>query len=540
MSDDKFKVLRSLNTRGSVTLAQNTADGKKYVLKELPPESVSVYRRISEIPPQVNLMRVNTLIRHENRVTAVCEFAEGKTLDELLESGKVFPVSEIIRIITLLCKAAQHLHKYGIIHRDITPKNIVLDDDLNLKLIDFDISRLYSGERDRDTTIYGTEGYAAPEQYGFKETQFTADIFSIGSLLKLLLNSCPDCPPAREVLLRRIAAKCTRFDPQKRYKSAAAVIGAVSRSRWIIPLAAAVISASVLAAIFVALNIGGALRAADKNQLQNTPVITAETVESPAEASASTTASTTAVTTTTITTAEQTTAATQETVQSTTQITTQSTAQTTMQTTAQTTTKITTKSTTQSTTKSTTQSTTKSTTKSTTQTTKSSTAATAAISQTSEPEVIEAIEPLHTSDMDNPKIEITTAKSESGYYQDYFEYQFYDDPTVHGTWNYCGNVMISSFSAECEIKEYPVENRIFSSVDFNANGQASVVLADGFPLDSIWTNGYLITEYGEGTAAQRIFTAEINSGEYLFIESKVGDFFRDNKVYFYEVFTRAE
>lgn len=523
MSDENFKILRSLNTGGSVTLAQNTADGKKYVLKELPPESVSVYRRISEIPLQENLMRVHILIRQENCITAVCEFAEGKTLDELLESGRVFPAAELSRIISQLCKAAQHLHQFGIIHRDITPKNIILDDDLNLKLIDFDISRLYSGEREQDTTIFGTEGYAAPEQYGFKETQFTADIFSIGALLKLLLNSCPDCPPAREVLLRRVAAKCSRFDPQKRYKSAAAVSRAVSRSRWVIPLGAAAISVIVLAAIIVALNIGAALQTTDKNQPQNPHAVNSETSESPAETASTTTASTTANTTpqtTTTTTTEQTTASTQETTQITAQTTTQSTTQTT--------------------TEKTTQSTTQSTTSSTTQTTKSTTATIS--SQNSEPEVIEALEPLHTSDMDNPKIEITTAKNEGGYYQDYFEYQFYDDPTVHGEWNYYGNLLIPNFSAECEIKQYPVENRLFSSLNFGENGQSSAVLANGMvmPIESYWTNGYLICEYAEGTAAQRLFTAEIDSGEYLFIELKTGDFSRNNKVFVYEVFTRAE
>ncbi|MGN0651126.1 MAG: serine/threonine protein kinase [Oscillospiraceae bacterium] len=509
MSDEKFKVLRSLNTDGSVTLAQNTADSQKYVLKELPPESVSVYRRISEIPPQENLMRVYKIIRQQDRDTAVCEFAEGKTLDELLESRRVFPISEIIRIVTPICKAAQRLHKFGIIHRDITPKNIILDDDLNVKLIDFDISRLYSGERDRDTTIYGTEGYAAPEQYGFMETQFTADIYSIGALLKLLLNSCPDCPIAREVFMRRIAAKCTRLDPQKRYKSAAAVSRAVSRSGWIIPLGAAALSVSVLAAIIAALNIGGALQTTENNKPQTPPVIIIETTESPAESTASTTASTTANTTpTTTATTEQTTVSTQETTLIITQTTTQTT--------------------------------TAKTTQSTTQSTKSTTATTAV--QNSEPEVIEALEPLHTSDMDNPKIEITTAKNEDGYYQDYFEYQFYDDPTVHGRWNYFGSLLIPNFSAECEIKQYPVENRIFASLTFDENGQSSAVFANepSLPLESRWTNGYLICEYGEGTAAQRLFTAEIDSVEYLFIELKVGDFFRDNKVFVYEVFTRAE
>lgn len=147
MSGDKYRILRSLNTAGTVTLAESTADGRKYVLKELAEESAPIYRRISELPPQENLMQVHEILRQDGRSTAVCEFAEGQPLDELLDSGRVFPALEIRRITAQLCRAAEHLHQHGIIHRDITPKNIILDENLNLKLIDFDIARQYSGNR---------------------------------------------------------------------------------------------------------------------------------------------------------------------------------------------------------------------------------------------------------------------------------------------------------------------------------------------------------------------------------------------------------
>lgn len=117
------------------------------MLKELTEESTPIYRRISELPPQENLMQVHEILRQDGRSTAVCEFAEGQPLDELLDSGRVFPALEIRRITAQLCRAAEHLHQHGIIHRDITPKNIILDENLNLKLIDFDIARQYSGNR---------------------------------------------------------------------------------------------------------------------------------------------------------------------------------------------------------------------------------------------------------------------------------------------------------------------------------------------------------------------------------------------------------
>ncbi|MGN1108293.1 MAG: serine/threonine protein kinase [Oscillospiraceae bacterium] len=450
MSGDKYRILRSLNTAGTVTLAENTADGRKYVLKELAEESVPIYRRISELPPQENLMQVHEIIRQDGRSTVVCEFVEGQPLDELLDSGRVFPTLEIRRITAQLCRAAEHLHQHGIIHRDITPKNIILDENLNLKLIDFDIARQYSGNREQDTTLYGTEGYAPPEQYGFRETRFTADIYAIGMVLKLLLNGCPDCSPAQEVLLRKIAAKCTRFVPEKRYRSAGAVRRAVSRSRWLIPAGIAVASVAVLAGIIAAVLVL-------QNVSGDAPQISV--VQQPPETSASETGG----------------------------------------------------------------------------------IVTTAVTEPPQPQE------LHTSDMDNPnKITVTTEKNERGYYEDVFEYEFYDDPAVHGEWSYCNIIpteALNPFITANYIKNHKISGEnIFSELSLSDNGEARCFLPGGeeMPCDSRWTNGFLICEYVDGTAAQRLFEATIDGEEFLFAAVKTGDFHRENRVDFYEVYTRAE
>lgn len=455
MSGEKYRVLRSLNTAGTVTLAESTADGRRYVLKELTEESTSIYRHISELPPQENLMQIHEILRQDGHSTAVCEFAKGKPLDELLESGRVFPIDELCSIISQLCRSAEHLHRQGIIHRDITPKNIILDDNLNLKLIDFDIARQYSGNREQDTTLYGTEGFAPPEQYGFRETRCTADIYAIGMVLKLLLNVCSNCPPAQEVFLRNIAAKCTRFVPEKRYKSAGAVCRAVSRSRGIIPVGIIVGSAVVLAGIISAVLV-----------LQNfsSEVLQVSEVQQPPETSAAETiAATTINPTTTV------------------------------------------------------------------------------VTQPPKPQE------LHTSDMDNPnKITVTTTKNEQGYYEDIFDYVFYDDPAVHGEWSYCNTVPAEAFTPLITSKyikncKYTDEN-IFSALTLSDNGEARCILQNGEEMmcDSRWTNGFLICEYVEGTAAQRLFDATIDGEEFLFIAVKTGDFSRENRVDCYEVYTHAE
>lgn len=494
MTAGKYKALRALNTSGTVTLAENTADGRKYVLKELPGESAAIYRCISELLPQENLMRVCEILLHGERSVAVCEYVEGQLLDELLSSGKTFPITELRRIISQLCNAVEHLHRYGIIHRDVTPKNVILDENLHLTLIDFDISRKFSGNREQDTTLYGTEGFAPPEQYGFRETGFTADIYALGVIMKLLLNSCPDCPPAQEVRLRKIAAKCTRFVPDKRYSSAGAVRRAVSRSRFVVPAGISAASLAVLVGVLTVLSL--------QNYGENMPP------EIP-QVSVSSTSATTAITTaqTTSAMAVSTSITTEKSVPETQISTTQTTSATT-----------------------------------------SKPAATAA--QTTAPaEIPQELLPheLHKSDEDNPdKITVTTRLNEQGFYEDYFDYAFYDDPAVHGKWDYCTYIPLealnSTLTADYIRNRRSDEIFIFSALTIGDNGECECFLSDGSktPCESRWTNGYLICEYGEGTAAQSLFEITIDGEEFLFAALKTGDFSLENKVYNYAVYTRAE
>lgn len=520
MTAGKYKALRALNTSGTVMLAENTADGIKYVLKELPGESAPIYRQISQLPPQENLMQVREIFRQNERTIAVCGFIEGQPLDELLSSGKTFPTAELRRIVSQLCNAVEQLHRYGIIHRDITPKNIILDENLHLTLIDFDISRKFSGNREQDTTLYGTEGFAPPEQYGFRETGFTADIYALGVIMKLLLNSCPDCPPAQEVQLRKITAKCTRFVPDKRYRSAGAVRRAVSRSRFVVPAGISAASLAVLVGVLAAV----LLRNYGENMPPEIPQVS---VSSPAETTTVTTAQTTsAMAVSTSVTTEK---SVPESQISTTQTTTATTsAQTSKQavTTAKTT------------------STTNSKPAVTTARTTSTTAQT-----TAPAEIPQELLPheLHRSDEDNPdKITVTTKLNEQGIYEDYFNYAFYDDPAVHGEWNYCTYIPLealnSTLTADYIRNRRSDEIFIFSALNIGDNGECECHLSDGSktPCESRWTNGYLICDYAEGTAAQSLFEITIDGEKFLFAALKTGDFSRENKVYNYAVYTRAE
>jgi hypothetical protein len=134
-----------------------------------------------------------------------------------------------LAIAVQLCDILTYLHGQTppVIHRDIKPQNIIVDEQGKVTLIDFGISRAYNSASQEDTTCLGTRYYAAPEQYGFSQTDARSDIFSLGVLLCWLLTGSVNIDQAEksipDIRLARIVKKCTAFDPRDRYQNAAQV-----------------------------------------------------------------------------------------------------------------------------------------------------------------------------------------------------------------------------------------------------------------------------------------------------------------------------
>jgi serine/threonine protein kinase len=132
--------------------------------------------------------------------------------------------ASILDISLQLCNILTYLHNLEppVIHRDIKPNNIILGDDGNIHLIDFGISRKYSESALKDTEKIGTEGFMPPEQYGYRQTDCRADIYSMGILLCWLLTGQrnPDelaAPITGDIIT--IIQKCTAFAPDNRYST---------------------------------------------------------------------------------------------------------------------------------------------------------------------------------------------------------------------------------------------------------------------------------------------------------------------------------
>ncbi|MFH1880124.1 MAG: protein kinase, partial [Bacillota bacterium] len=154
------------------------------------------------------------------------EYVEGTPLHQL--PGRP-DARRAAQIALSLCELLIYLHGQTppIIHRDIKPQNLIMGADGQLWLIDFGISRLFQAEAEADTACWGTQDFAAPEQYGYAQTDVRSDLYSFGILLGWLLTGEAKreaaLPKIADRGLKQIVKKCTAFAPGDRYASAARV-----------------------------------------------------------------------------------------------------------------------------------------------------------------------------------------------------------------------------------------------------------------------------------------------------------------------------
>lgn len=150
-------------------------------------------------------------------------YIEGQNLEEYLERNPVLETGEILMIAMQVCDILIRLHnlKPPMIHRDIKPQNLILDRYGTVHLIDFETSRNFDRKKRRDTRFYGTEETAAPEQYGYAQTDARTDIYAFGKVLCYLLTGDYQVEVCRQRggRLSAVVGRCCAFDPKKRYQT---------------------------------------------------------------------------------------------------------------------------------------------------------------------------------------------------------------------------------------------------------------------------------------------------------------------------------
>ncbi len=229
--DDVYDVERVLARGKTGTTELVTAKGSgPFVRKKMARELVrrGVWSALLDCDCP-RLPRIEATYQMPDEFVVVYDFIPGENLQELMGERGRLPEDEAVALTLDICEAASAIHVLGVIHRDITPKNVIVSGD-GAHLIDFGIARMYTEGASRDTNTLGTFGFASPEQYGFEQTDARSDVYSIGRVLGYLLTGImPNDEGYREAVadesvvsarMRGVVDRACAMEPSARYQSA--------------------------------------------------------------------------------------------------------------------------------------------------------------------------------------------------------------------------------------------------------------------------------------------------------------------------------
>jgi serine/threonine protein kinase len=248
----RYEILEILG-RGGMGCVYKVADrlhgGKILAVKELRPGTLPLDRVGESVTQFQTEARILSRLTHQNLPKVydyfslpgthyiVMEYINGRTLDQVLDARRGKPLDEHLALSWALqiCRAMHFLSVQKprpIVFRDLKPSNIMVARDGKVKLIDFGIARFFKEDKREDTYVYGTPGYAAPEQYGSGQTDARSDIFSLGATLHHCLTgrnpsenplNFPDPRRTNPVISKEAASivnKALELDMEKRFQSA--------------------------------------------------------------------------------------------------------------------------------------------------------------------------------------------------------------------------------------------------------------------------------------------------------------------------------
>lgn len=200
----------------SVILVRHIKTGQYAVKRTVSKEEYEIYKKIQSID-NIHLPKVYTLSSDADEYTVIEEKIEGTRLSDFIYTVE-WDEELVLQTVKELCDGLSELHSEGIIHRDLKPENIMYADE-TFKIIDFNIARIHKENAGHDTEYLGTPGYAAPEQFGFGQSDIQADIYSIGVLMNVMLTGKFPNEYLYEGPLCEVIKKCITLSPEDRYQS---------------------------------------------------------------------------------------------------------------------------------------------------------------------------------------------------------------------------------------------------------------------------------------------------------------------------------
>ncbi len=239
-----YSVIRKIGAGGQGTayLAKRSSDDDEVVLKEfvLPvhkgnefeANKIALLSREFEILSKIShplIVKLLDCFVEDHRGYMVLEYVEGKTLKESVRDNGPMDERDALKHLVLICETVEYLHSLQppIIHRDITPDNLILQNDGTVKLVDFAVAHQF--ESQGVSTVVGKQAYMPPEQFQGEPCP-QSDVYAIGATMYFLLTAQDPAPmepshPRRIVEslsaeLDDLVARATAFNKDNRIASA--------------------------------------------------------------------------------------------------------------------------------------------------------------------------------------------------------------------------------------------------------------------------------------------------------------------------------
>lgn len=250
---NRYKILDHLGTGGMATvwLGYDTILDRQVAIKTFKidandEDAVKRFNREAKAVTSLSHPNIVSIYDVENEgefYYLILEYVEGMTLKDYMIKNPRMPIETIVHIAKQIAAGLSHAHQNGIIHRDIKPQNILMNENLTCKITDFGIARAYG-----DTTLtqtnqmLGTVYYLSPEQARGNVATAQSDIYSLGILifemitgqipfkgesavaiaLKHLQEELPDIDKYRDNVpqsVKNIVLQATMKNPNERYIS---------------------------------------------------------------------------------------------------------------------------------------------------------------------------------------------------------------------------------------------------------------------------------------------------------------------------------
>jgi eukaryotic-like serine/threonine-protein kinase len=216
--DSRYRIVSRLGSGGmaDVFLAEDEQLGRQVALKLL-------YQRFAEDPGFVERFRREAQaaagLQHPNVVSVydrgaydgtyyiAMEYLPGRSLKQLIRAEAPLDPIRAIDITLQILKAARFAHRRGVIHRDLKPHNVIVDESDNAKVTDFGIARAGASDMTETGSIMGTAQYLSPEQAQGHAVSAGSDLYSIGVVLyEMLTGRVPfDAESAVSIALKHVS-----------------------------------------------------------------------------------------------------------------------------------------------------------------------------------------------------------------------------------------------------------------------------------------------------------------------------------------------